>query len=94
MIEILENKALYKENNKILGEIDYPNIDNDTVNITHTYVDESLRGQGIADQMMQQVIKYLKQNNKKVICTCSYALKWLEKHPEYHEVITKKSDKK
>ena len=84
MIKVEENKATYILNNKIMGEIDYPYIYKNTVNITHTFVDSSLRGKGIADQLMTEVFKYLSENNLKVICTCSYAISWLEKHPEYH----------
>ena len=61
MIEVYQNKTLYIIDNQILGEIDYPNINSSTVNITHTFVDPSLRGQGIADKMMNEVFKYLQK---------------------------------
>ena len=86
MIQVEENKTTYSINNKIMGEVDYPYIDLDKVNIIHTFVDPSLRGQGIADQMMKEVFKYLQKNNIKVKCSCSYAISWLEKHPEYHDL--------
>lgn len=86
MIEVNTNKTIYKIDDQILGEIDYPSIDDKTVNITHTFVDPSLRGQGIADKLMTEVFKYLSENNLKVVCTCSYAASWLEKHPEYQNL--------
>ena len=82
MIQVENNKTTYIINDKIMGEVDYPSIDNDTVNITHTFVDPSLRGQGIADKMMHEVFKYLHENNKRVICSCSYAKNWVEHHQE------------
>ena len=92
MIEVNENKTTYIKENQILGEIDYPKVDESTVNINHTYVDPSLRGQGVADKMMESVFKYLNDKNKKVICTCSYAIKWLEKHPEYQDMEVAKKE--
>lgn len=82
MFQIGENKTTYIIDDKIMGEIDYPNIDDNTVNITHTFVDPSLRGQGIADKMMHEVFNYLHEHNKKVIYSCSYAQKWVEHHLE------------
>lgn len=89
MFQVLENKTLYIINNKIIGEVTYPYIKDNIVNINHTFVDKSLRGQGVADKMLEEIFKYLKENDKKAICTCSYAISWLEKHEEYHNLIAK-----
>ena len=86
MIKVEKNKTIYKLDGKIKGEVTYPSINSNTVNINHTFVDPSLRGQGIADILMIEVFKYLKTQNLKVVCSCSYASSWLEKHPEYHEL--------
>jgi predicted GNAT family acetyltransferase len=42
-------------------------VEKDVVNINHTFVDNSLRGQGIAGQLMKQTAEYLRQNNKKAV---------------------------
>ena len=50
-MEFTHNKnqiALYTEDGKLLAEITFPNINDKTVDINHTFVDQSLRGQGIA----------------------------------------------
>lgn len=86
MFRVDKNKTVYMINNKVMGEVDYPYINDNTVNITHTFVDQSLRGQGIADKMMNEVFKYLRKKNIQVKCTCSYAISWLEKHSEYHDL--------
>ena len=79
MFHVEENKTTYIVNDQIMGEVNYPYIDDKKVNITHTFVDPTLRGQGIADKMMNEVFKYLQKNNIQT-CTCSYATSWLEKH--------------
>ena len=73
--------------NKILAEITFPDIDDTTVNISHTFVDPSLRGQGIAGQLMEAVVKKLESENKKAVPTCSYAILWFRKHPRYSGLI-------
>ena len=67
MIEVSANKTIYKVEGKVMGEVIYPSINDNTVNINHTFVDPSLRGQGIAGKLMTEVFKYLRKNNKKVI---------------------------
>ena len=39
--------ALLGEDDKLLAEVTFPEIDKDTVNIDHTFVDPSLRGQNL-----------------------------------------------
>ncbi|WP_331663260.1 GNAT family N-acetyltransferase [Lacrimispora sp.] len=79
--------ALYHSDNNLLAEVTFPAVDHYTVNINHTYVDDSLRGQGVAGQLMEAVAKQLRSENKKAILTCSYAVKWFEKHPEYNDLV-------
>ncbi len=86
MIKVEENKTTYIINNVVMGEVDYPYINDNTVNINHTFVDPSLRGQGIAGKLMTEVFKYLREHNLKVVCTCTYATSWLEQHPEYQRL--------
>lgn len=82
-----QNKIfLLGENNKILAEVTFPDIDENTVDINHTFVDDSLRGQGVAGELMERAAEQLQTQNKKVMLTCSYAVKWFEKHPEYNHL--------
>lgn len=79
--------ALYDSNHKLLAEVTFPDIDENTVNINHTFVDESLRGQGIAPKLMEAAVSQLKSQRKKAVLTCSYAADWFQKHPEYSNFV-------
>jgi uncharacterized protein len=37
--------------------------------------------------MMHAVMKYLKENQMRVVATCPYAVVWLKKHKEYNEMV-------
>lgn len=67
----------------ILAEILFPRIDNFTVDITHTFVDPSLRGQGVAGKLTEALAKRLARSGKKAKLTCPYAVKWFKEHKEY-----------
>lgn len=82
-----KNRIYYKA----LAEITFPNIDENTVDINHTFVDSSLSGQGIASQLCKAAYQQIKSSHVKAIVTCSYAKHWFEKHPEYQDVLKKDS---
>ena len=78
-----DNRIFLKdENEKIIAEIEFEEIEKGIFNIYHTFVDESLRGKGIASKLVQEAVNEIKSRNGKVQATCSYAKKWLEKKIE------------
>lgn len=66
-------------NKKVIAEITFEEIEKGIFNISHTFVDESLRGQGIASKLVEMAVEEIQKRNGKVQATCSYAKKWLEK---------------
>lgn len=92
---IAEDGRIYAENadGKVVAEITWTTSagcdDGQKIaTIDHTFVDESLRGQGIAGQLMQAAVKKIQADKSKIAATCSYAVSWLEKHPEVPHVQT------
>ena len=81
---IFQEDRIYAEDKKgkILAEITFPRVDENTVVIDHTFVDDSLRGQGIAGQLMEMAVSAIKMQGKKITATCAYAVRWLEKNGE------------
>ena len=78
---------LLDKSNKTIAEVTFPDVDENTVNINHTYVDDSLRGQGIAGKLIKAVAEQLQAQNKKAVLTCSFAIKWFERNPEYSNLL-------
>lgn len=82
------------ETNTCLAEATYVFLDDRTVDINHTYVDPSLRGQGVAADMMETVAQRLRQDRLKAVASCSYANTWLNKHRDsYADVISDDLDR-
>lgn len=79
MYKLLDNKIVYMVSDEVKGEVDF-NINGDSANIYHTYVDGDLRGQGIAAELVKRAFEYLGENNYKIKCSCSYAKKWAIKN--------------
>lgn len=77
---------LENENGQCIAEVTFHKVSDNEVCVNHTFVDRCLRGQGIADKLLTALAKNLKVNNKTCVATCSYAVDWFEKHPEYDDV--------
>ena len=79
---IIQNKAGDK-----LAEVTFPEIEPGVVDINHTFVSNSLRGQGIAGLLMQKAAAQPRQTDRKAKLSCSYAQKWFAQHPEFADVV-------
>ncbi|MFA9423475.1 MAG: GNAT family N-acetyltransferase [Sedimentibacter sp.] len=86
-----ERSRIYLENEegKCVAEVTFPEVSENKVNINHTFVDSSLRGQGVADKLLTAVATDLKSKNIKAVATCSYAVEWFKKHTEFEDIIEK-----
>lgn len=78
----IESNRIFKEdeNGKIIAEITFPETEKGVFCIDHTFVDDSLRGHGVAGQLVQLAVDKIKEQGGKVTAACSYAQHWLEKH--------------
>ncbi len=81
------NRIFYEQNGTVLGEITFPEFGENIVNIDHTYVDEMLRGQGVAGTLMQYAADEIRRTGRKAIPTCSYAKKWFSQHEDYADIL-------
>ncbi|MCR5183654.1 MAG: N-acetyltransferase [Opitutales bacterium] len=84
---IKENERIYAndKDGKLIAEIRF-SLKKGIAVITHTFVDESLRGQGIASQLVRLAVEQIRKNGVPVAATCSYAQLWLQRHPEHQPV--------
>ena len=73
-----ENRIFLEDDEKIIAEVLYRKVDDETYDIYKTYVSESLRGQGIASKLVEKAVTELEKKGYRVIGSCSYAKKWLE----------------
>ena len=72
---ITEENRIYlpDENWKILAEIDFEKVNEKTYNISRTFVDDSMRWQGIGSELVEKAITYLSEKWYRVTATCPYA---------------------
>lgn len=82
------NETVYTNDaGDVLGKVTYPSCGEGVVEIDHTFVDGSLRGQGIAGKLLEHAVASIKEQGLKVRPVCSYAVTWFEKHPEHADLL-------
>lgn len=88
-----DENRFYKEDEggNLVAEVTYKQIDEDTMELDHTFVDESLRGQGIAEQLVNRVVEEAEKDNKQIIPTCSYADSLFKKKADKYKAINAKA---
>lgn len=86
---IVNNNEIYKldKENKKIAYAKIPPFNESAINILSVVVDPSLRGQGLAGKLMEFTYNYLKDNNKKAVLTCPYAIYWFNKNPIKKDVL-------
>ena len=75
------------DNGDGLGEVSFPEDEDGVLNFNHTYVAPSERGSGMAGHLMSQAVRHVRFAGKKARATCSYAIRWFQKHPECIDVL-------
>ena len=55
--------------------------------ITHTEVPAEVGGRGIASALVRAALDAARAEGWKVVPACSYAAVWMQKHPEYRDLL-------
>jgi len=55
--------------------------------IDSTFVPDEYRGQGLAETLVKAALNYAAENKLKVVPVCSYAKRYIEKHPEHRNLL-------
>jgi predicted GNAT family acetyltransferase len=58
-----------------------------TVIITHTETPAALRGRGIASQLVQGALERIRADGLKVVAGCGFVVDYLDKHPEFADLV-------
>jgi uncharacterized protein len=75
------------ENAKRLAEMSYSWAGDDKFIIDHTWVDDSLRGQHVGRQLLDQAVAYARERKVKIIPLCPFAKSVFDKDPSIGDVL-------
>ncbi len=82
-----------KENERFVAEVEGQkaylsyNIFNDKIDFSSTFTPPEFRGIGIARIVVEYAFNYAKENNLKVIPTCSYVRAFVARNDNYKDLL-------
>lgn len=84
---------LHNEQDDKVAEIRYKETDKNYVIANHTVVDKSLRGQGIAEQLLDKLVEEMEKENKFIYATCSFVIWKFQENPDKYDHINYEKQK-
>jgi uncharacterized protein len=90
--DVQNNKVLKRFELHLNGALAFANyrLVPGTVIITHTETPPELRGQGIASKLINGALDQIRSDGLKVIASCGFVAGYLEKHPEFADLVDSK----
>ncbi len=89
-IQHKEGMFYIEREGKRVAEITYAPAGEGKINANHTYVSEELRGGGVAGQLLDALVTYARENNLKIIPTCSYVKAKFSHGSQYNDMLVLK----
>jgi uncharacterized protein len=57
------------------------------MDLTHTFTPVSMRGRGVAGKLVAAAFAYARENDMKIIPSCSYIPAWVARHPAEADLV-------
>ncbi|MEW4212077.1 GNAT family N-acetyltransferase [Priestia megaterium] len=77
------------EQDKKDAEIHYISTEKDGIIVDHTFVSDSLRGQGVGEALVKRIVEFAREEGKKIIPSCSFVKDKIERNEDYHDVLAR-----
>lgn len=71
------------------AEITFKETGDNHITVDHTFVADELRGEGIAQKLVEHMANYARGKGKTIIPECPYVKKKMESASAYHDVLAK-----
>ena len=70
-----------------VGFIEYDPVGTDSILLKHTEVLPQFEGKGYGSQLVSRMLDDVRQQGKTIIPICPYALNFIRRHGEYHDLV-------
>lgn len=77
-----------EEKGQRIAELTYGRTSAGVANIDHTEVDTSLRGQGVARQLLDAAVRWARETHTQLSATCSYAAAQFARDSSLSDVLS------
>jgi uncharacterized protein len=91
MSDVINNKAHRRYELEVEGHLaaTYYTLDGDVITFVHTEVPPELGGKGVGSKLVKGALDQVRAAGLKVIAQCPFVKAWIEKHPDYQDLLKK-----
>ena len=82
-----KGEFVINDGGKRVGKLSYLRSSENEITIYHTEIDESLRGEGLGEDMVEAAVKYARGNGLKIVPKCPFAKHVIDERPEFKDVL-------
>jgi len=69
------------------AELAYATPSEKVIDFTHTYVPVAARGKGVAYKLIEEGLRYAREQELRVIATCPAVAKHISRHPHHQDLL-------
>ena len=62
-------------------------LEGDTITFTHTVVPPAIEGRGVGGKLIRAALDDVRGRGLKVVPQCAFVAAWMDKHPEYGDLL-------
>ncbi|MFD2923358.1 GNAT family N-acetyltransferase [Halobacillus naozhouensis] len=81
------DQFVMKEDGNRIAEISVVPSGSDRLIVDHTFVSEAHREEGNGEKLVEKVVQFAREENKKIIPLCSFTKNVMEQNEAYHDVL-------
>lgn len=74
------------DDGRVAGFAEYRQRDG-ALELTHTVVEDEFEGQGVGGRLAREALDQIRADGLQVVPTCSFIGQWIDKHPEYADLV-------
>jgi predicted GNAT family acetyltransferase len=91
MSDVINNRAHHRYELEVEGHLatEHYKLDGNVITFEHTDVPKELGGKGVGSKLVQGALDQVRTAGLKLIPECPFVKAWIEKHPEYADLVKK-----
>lgn len=70
-----------------IAKLDWTKEEDSVIDVHHTFTDPSLRGQGVARYLVDNIVKMARDKDLRIRATCPYVTKVMNDSEEYRKLL-------
>jgi predicted GNAT family acetyltransferase len=89
MSDVIDNRAHHRFELEVEGYLatEHYKLEGNVITFEHTDVPKELGGKGVGSKLVHGALDQVRAAGLKLVAECPFVKAWIEKHPEYQDLV-------